>query len=363
MSLRPADQGGGLAIAPFAVVRLLPGLLRRLGPGPGRPRFAQPGPGRPCTRVAVLGSIHLCALPRHFDLQPLQPRLDRLAALDPQVIAVEARSGESCDRLRRHRPLIEGADDTCCPETEAARRATGSELPAEVAEMRRRYAVWPARPTPAQRRGLAAVLPAAGERAPALAQWLQLPAAQRRAGDGLDAALAAQLRTLADTARNGSSAVGAALAARLACSVSTRSTTTAPTGCSPTWGRGTRPRSARSAGGRPPLPRALAGLARPRRPVTFPQRQRSPAGRIASDLGAVLRDASAERYGRQYAAWREARNLRTAANLREAFGNRPGVRVLNIVGATHKPCLDACLGRMRDPDAVGVGALLAPGTR
>jgi hypothetical protein len=38
-------------------------------------------------------------------------------------------------------------------------------------------------------------------------------------------------------------------------------------------------------------------------------------------------------YGRQYVAWWETRNLRMVANIRVAFGNHPGARVLNIVGS------------------------------
>ena len=36
------------------------------------------------------------------------------------------------------------------------------------------------------------------------------------------------------------------------------------------------------------------------------------------------------------------------ANIRTAFGNRPGARVLNIVGASHKPYYDAYLDMMSD---------------
>ncbi|MBN7138158.1 hypothetical protein A7A76_03505 [Lysobacter enzymogenes] len=84
---------------------------------------------------------------------------------------------------------------------------------------------------------------------------------------------------------------------------------------------------------------------------------------IAADFGGNLRERSSERYGRQYVAWWEARNLRMAANLREAFGNRPGIRVLDIVGSSHKPYLDAYLRQMHDLEVLDVQALLAPGTR
>jgi hypothetical protein len=50
-------------------------------------------------------------------------------------------------------------------------------------------------------------------------------------------------------------------------------------------------------------------------------------------------------------AW-EVRNLRMAANIREATNVKPGGRVLVIVGAAHKPWLDAYLAMMSDVQLV-----------
>ena len=57
---------------------------------------------------------------------------------------------------------------------------------------------------------------------------------------------------------------------------------------------------------------------------------------------------SPEQYGRAYLAWWEVRNLRRVSNIRAAFGNRAGARVLNVVGASHKAYYDAYLGMMSD---------------
>lgn len=57
-------------------------------------------------------------------------------------------------------------------------------------------------------------------------------------------------------------------------------------------------------------------------------------------------------YGRQYVASFETRNLRMVANIRETFGNAPGARILNIVGASHKACYDAYLDEMSDVQIV-----------
>src|SRR5690606_42039967 len=103
------------------------------------------------------------------------------------VISIEALSGEACDMMRRHPTVyLPGDDDQYCPDTALAKAATGLDVPAAIAEVRKLLEAWPDAPTPAQRRRLASRFLAAGDPASALVQWWQLPDAQRRAGDGLD---------------------------------------------------------------------------------------------------------------------------------------------------------------------------------
>src|SRR5690606_38701654 len=151
----------------------------------------------PRTQVLVLGSVHLSQLPEGTDFEPasLQPLLQRLVAYGPDVITIEALSGETCDLMRRHPAVYLAEDvDTYCPDTAPAAAATGLDVPAAIAEVRNTLEAWPDTPTPAQRRHLAALFLAAGDPASALVQWWQLPEAERRAGDGLDDALAKGLR-------------------------------------------------------------------------------------------------------------------------------------------------------------------------
>src|SRR5690606_4436653 len=75
-------------------------------------------------------------------------------------------------------------------------------------------AAWPQSPTAAQRRRLAATFLAAGDPTSALVQWLHLPEAERRAGDGLDDVLVQALRRRAASS-NENTVIGAALAVRL----------------------------------------------------------------------------------------------------------------------------------------------------
>jgi hypothetical protein len=65
-----------------------------------------------------------------------------------------------------------------------------------------------------------------------------------------------------------------------------------------------------------------------------------------------------EDIGRRRVIQWETRNLRMAAHLREATAETPGGRVLMIVGAAHKPWLDAYLARMHDVEVVDAGAVL-----
>jgi hypothetical protein len=91
------------------------------------------------------------------------------------------------------------------------------------------------------------------------------------------------------------------------------------------------------------------------RMLNQPQTQRA---FIDLDFGGALKLKGPELYGRQYVAWYETRNLRMVANVRQAFGNHPGARVLNIVGASHKGYYDAYLDMMSDVQIVDADQVL-----
>lgn len=77
-----------------------------------------------------------------------------------------------------------------------------------------------------------------------------------------------------------------------------------------------------------------------------------------SDFGAALADDSPQQFGRGDVTYWEARNLRMAANIREAIGDRPGSRTLVIVGGSHKWYLEACLHQMHDVRIVATDQVL-----
>jgi hypothetical protein len=305
--------------------------------------------------VLVLASPHLSQLPPSFDPAALHSVNERLAAWAPQAIAIEALSGMQCDALRRYRQRYKETVDTYCWDPASAQAATGLDVPAATAQAEALLAAWPAEPSAAQRRHLAALFLAGGESASAVVQWLRLPAAERHAGDGLDEALTERLRKL-ESRRDESYLIGAQLAARLGHErvyAMDDHSSDAPIADEKTYGAAVmkawdNPATAK----RQRMDQALQARAGTPDGVLAMYRAHNAAGMgklvFASDFGAALGEPSAQRFGRNYAGSWETRNLRMAASIREVLAARPGMRVLVIVGASHKAYLDAYLHQMHD---------------
>lgn len=317
-----------------------------------------PPSGRP-NEVLVLGSPHLSGAPAQFAPAMLAPLLDRLATWHPTAIATEDLSGLQCDALRRYPARYADTVHSYCPDPAVAARATGLDVPAANAEADRLLAAWPGVPQPADRRHLAAVFLAAGERASALVQWLRLPPAERRAGDGLNDALVEMLTKL-EARRNESTLIGAALAARLRLervwSVDDHSADT-PDSADPAerqaagdaltraWDNpATKTRQDEQS-------RLDAQIATPGGVVALYRALNAPSAPMLafrSDFGAALVEPSPQQFGRSYVGYWETRNLRMVANIRDILGRYPGTRLLAIVGASHKGYYEAYLNQMHD---------------
>lgn len=308
--------------------------------------------------VLVLGTPHLSALPANFSPQSLDLLMARLAAWKPQIITIEALSGAQCDYMRRYSARYADSVERYCWDTTPARTATGLDVPAAVAEAERLLAAWPSSPTPAQRRNLAAVFLAAGEPASALVQWLQLPAAERRAQDGLDQALVGRLQQLSGK-RGEDSQIAARLAAHLGLervypiddhTADSRSGDEADDKAAGEimqnlWNN---PANAKRKAEDDALYQHLGsgdGVLAMYRALN----QAEQAALVyESDFGAALKDRSEKQVGRNYVGYWETRNLRMASNIRDLLGATPGKRTLTIVGASHKGYLEAYLNMMHD---------------
>ncbi len=318
----------------------------------------------PRTEIMVLGTPHLSAWPKDYAPARLMPLLDRLASFKPDIITIEALSGEECETLSRYPARYPGVWDQYCWDTEAARKATGLTVPEAMAAVEKALAS-PTR-TPAERRHLAALFSAANDRTSALVQWLSLPTPERRPGDGLDDVLVDALTKRA-AALNENYQIAVPLAVRL--------------GLDRVYPTDDHTSDSISVALGPDFEKALMGIweaSNKRIPWMKDFSGKPPSdgdilkhyrtfnspkyltAAISGDFGAALKGKSVPHWGRHYVAWWETRNLRMVANIRSAFGNRPGAHVLSIVGCSHKPYFDAYLGMMHDVKVLDTARFLKP---
>ncbi|MBK1968630.1 MULTISPECIES: DUF5694 domain-containing protein [Brevundimonas] len=314
-------------------------------------------PAGDLNEVLVLGSPHLSSLPDSFRPELLEPLLARLEAWRPTAVAIENLSGLQCDAMRRYPSRYAESVATYCYDPSAEGQALGLDVPAANAEAERLLAEWPAAPTAAQRRRLAALFLAAGEPSSALVQWLRLPEGERKAQDGLTADMAAKLNRRM-TRKNESDLLAAVLAARLgqerlwAVDDHTADSASRPEE------EAAQAKAIMAAWDNPyvqarkdmdqPLFENLAqadGLLNIYRAYNTPETQMLA---YRSDFGATHVEPSPEAFGRRYLGYWETRNLRMVANMRDVLGRYPGTRMLTIVGASHKGYYEAYLDQMHD---------------
>jgi hypothetical protein len=251
-----------------------------------------------------------------------------------------------------------------CADADAAKAATGLDVPAAIAEVNKTLKAWPAQPAPAQRRRLAALFLAANDRASAYVQWLQLPEAERRAGDGLEDALVAMLDQIG-TRNNESYQVAARLAARLGLqrvhavdnhtgdNLDVADVQAFGQAIQQAWDAGREELNAREK-----QEQALSqgsDLLPLYRYINHPEHLK-----VLADVNAAaaMRAKSPQHYPQIWVAGWEIRNLRMVANIRATFRERPGARVLSIVGVSHKPWFDSWLGQMQGVEIVDVEQVL-----
>ena len=314
----------------------------------------------PKTRFLVLGTVHLSEQ-KDFKASSLAPLLDKLAAYQPQVITIEAISGEQCDLAARHASVY-GKD--YCRGTEEARAATGLDVPAAIAQVKTTLASWPKQPSAAERRRLASLFLAANDRSSAFVQWLRLSAQDRHAGDGLDDALVKMLREI-ETHPNENYQIAARLAARLGLERvyavddhtgdNHQITDTKAFGeeVMAAW-KSDRARA------EPLLTRQDALAQEPDLLPLYRLINQPDSAQLAAEFNVLptLRAQSATHYPQIWVNGWEIRNLRMVANVLETVRDQPGQRVLSIVGASHKPWFDTWLAQTPGAEIVDVEEVL-----
>lgn len=318
------------------------------------------------SQVLTLGSTHLSGHSGKWQASWLGPLLDRLAAWKPDIITIENLSGEQCETIRRAPVKYEDVWDSYCFDAAPAQAAAGLDQAAAEAGAAKLLASWPSAPTAAQRRRLALLFLASGDRASAIVQWLRLPPAERIAASGLTPALLDTLNRKSGKL-NESLDVAAVLAARLGLE------------------RVYPVDDHTSDGSFEPMSKAFTDwqLAHFNRYRASPLKTRSDARdaavrdgpslldfyrqmnaadaqqeQIEADFGSAAADSTPGVPGRSYVGWWETRNLRMVANIRAAFAKRPGARVLNIVGASHKPWYDQWMRQMVDVEVIDAEQVL-----
>jgi hypothetical protein len=309
----------------------------------------------PKSHVLVLGTVHLSGMPAGFNPKSLNGVIDRLAAFKPDIITIEREPGEDCDLAARH-PAKYGPD--WCPSTAAAKAATGLDMPAALAEVDKTLKAWPKQPTPAQRRRLAAAFLAANEPASAQVQWLQLPEPERHAGDGLDAALVEAIGKLVRR-QNEDNLIAAPLAARLGLqrvyAVDNHTGDRLDVADVEAFGKSIQAAWELSNGEGKELQKRFNELSLSSDLLPLYRRINDPeSSRIHAEANILgpMRAQSPERYPQIWVGGWEIRNLRMVANIRETFRERPGARVLTIVGVSHKPWFDQWLGQLQGVEIV-----------
>ena len=327
--------------------------------------------GQP-TQILVIATPHLSGAPDTFDPAVLEPLLERLAAFNPDAIAIEALPGRTIDQLWEWRASYPQAAQSYGGRQMAlagiTRGLLGLDMPAADAELRRTLAEWPANPTPAQRRRLTALFVAAGDPSSALVQWWRLEPSERIADESIPRLLAEQLATY-DTAarRNENHLIASRLAVRLGHErvypTDDQSDDTPPNFEANITAFMEEPWLAALMEDPSFTPLREAGLH-----LTTPE-QALATYRMINGWRAGRTDANGQwlnminrpspgNVGRARVAGWETRNLRQVANIREVSARHPGGRILVIVGSAHKPWFDAYLSMMSDVQVVDAARVL-----
>ena len=310
----------------------------------------------PPTEILTLGSMHLSAYRETLEPSAFDELRGKLIAYAPDVVTIEGVPGMTCEQLLAYPEVFADAGDTYCYDVAPFREESGLTMATAMAAVTTALRDWPATPAPADRRGLAAGFLGANDRYSALVQWLRLPEGERHAGNGLGEASVAYLEKLAGSL-NESTQLGARVAAALGHErvfpaddhsadevlalgsdslwVDMRAIWRSP---SPLVDPDTESEYMRldsgftQAGGILPLYRAINS---PRFARMF----------LGGDFRKAMNEPGS---GRRYLTWYQVRNLRMVAHVMAAAAHAPGGKVLNIVGASHKPYFDAYLDQMHD---------------
>lgn len=323
----------------------------------------------PLTQVMVLGSPHLNGFGKNFKVEMLTILLDKLAKFEPEIITIEALSGQQREYIRQYPTEFPGVFDNYCWDNQLAQKITGLTVSQAIAKANEITKQWQhaanSQPSPQQRRHLAAVFLAANDRFSAQVQWLKLTPEERHTDKNINHELLSILNRK-HTRHNENYDIGVALAVRLglervysiddhtADNIQTFAGEGFESAIREIWSKIDTETLKEKQRVKDNLANAddLLALYRQSNDLKFIKPE------LEYDFGQALTHQSAQLFGRQYVAWWETRNLRMVANIRTAFANKPGAKVLSIVGSSHKPYFDAYLNMMHEVTLVETNKVL-----
>jgi hypothetical protein len=322
------------------------------------------------TQVMVLGTAHLSNATEGWDPKVLDLLMDRLASFKPDVITIENQPGPTTSKLWSYRSVYPEAAATYAGRALLISTIAGlsldMDMPQAEAELRRHIGKVNENPAPAARRRSTALFAASGDPYSALVQWWRLPSSERVPGDGVSRRLATLLEELGQEREEGV-LLAARLAARLGLErvyqIDSQEDDVLTPEESDVFFQKVFPLVAERYNADP------AAKERGKiEDMTTPESTLAAYRKLNDDrierrlseiewLGAIKERTEGDVGRKRVAAW-ESRNLRMAANIREASARAPGGRVLVIVGATHKLWLEAYLGMMSDIEVVSTDTIL-----
>lgn len=334
------------------------------------PAAAKPQLGLPPTKVMVLGISHLDAASGKFQVAWLEPLLCRLRTYNPQVILTEAMPGEQIMGLDAYAAYHGDAGKYAGPTLEMAKTAQAELcLSAAQALVKADSLSQKKDLSSVQRRSLAALFVAAAEPFSATVQWMRLGTAERIAQDGISASLAKRLNRFAEL-RSEMSSIAARLAADIGLdrvygagdhasdvvlpdNKDMQDAVNAEPGLKDLFNHNTAAFHA--------VPEDSMKLGSASQIMPVLKWKNSPRfAELDADAQwfSMLRSVKMGRVGRQRVAAWEAQNLQMAVAIREATAPIAGGRALLIVGAAHKPFIEAYLRMFTDIEVVSVPEML-----
>ncbi len=324
----------------------------------------------PATKVMVLGISHLDNAPKNFDPAWLAPVMCRLRIYAPDAILIEAMSGEQLAQLDAYKAVHGDAGKWAGPTLAIAKDAqTALGIGSADALAQANILAAKSSLSSSERRRLAGLFLAAGEPFSAATQWLQLSPADRISADGVTETMKAKISYFS-VGRGEITSIAVPLAVQL--------------GRSRVYAAGDHlsdvalPDDAAFGTALKANPTIIAGLNKTT-PELAPYSSKALAldapGRVLPALRALnspefgrldaqaqwlslQQSASMGALGRQRVAAWESQNLRMATTIREVTAAISGGKALLVVGAAHKPFLEAYLRAMTDIEIVSVPVML-----